>query len=382
MLPLTYAIRNLFRSPGRLVQLVAGSGLVVLLVMCAGAINGGMKSVLAGTGSPRNVILLGAGSEESVERSEVPPVADGIVSAAVRGLATALDRPAVSPEIHHNGLVALAGNEDRQALLRGVTETAFLVHPEVRVVEGGFPGPGQVMVGRLAHRRLRVPPESLATGRSITVAGTELRISGMFEAPGTVMEAEIWVELNQLKPLIQRENLSCVVVRLEDAEFDDVDLFAKQRLDLEMVAVRETDYYGRVAAFYRPLRFMTWLTAGLIAAGAVFGGLNTLFAAFASRIAEMGTLQAIGFRRRALALSLLGESLLATLTGTLLASVVAILALDGIAVPFSIGTFTMQFTPGILVLGLASGVLLGILGTVPPAWSCLRPPIPAALRSA
>jgi ABC-type antimicrobial peptide transport system permease subunit len=126
---------------------------------------------------------------------------------------------------------------------------------------------------------------------------------------------------------------------------------------------------------------MTWITAGLVAAGALFGGLNTLYAAFASRIKELATLQAIGFTRTAILASLIQESLLSTLAGTLLASAIAIFALDGRTVPFSIGAFTVTITPTIAVIGLVTGTLLGIIGALPPAIRCLRPPLPSALRS-
>ena len=126
---------------------------------------------------------------------------------------------------------------------------------------------------------------------------------------------------------------------------------------------------------------MTWLTAGLIAAGALFGGLNTLYAAFASRIREMATLQAIGFNRRALLASLIQESTLASLTGALLASVVAMLLLDGQVVPFSIGTFTLSISPSVAFAGILTGFFLGLLGALPPAIRCLKPALPVALRS-
>jgi ABC-type antimicrobial peptide transport system permease subunit len=126
---------------------------------------------------------------------------------------------------------------------------------------------------------------------------------------------------------------------------------------------------------------MTWLTAGLVAAGAIFGGLNTLYAAFASRIRELATLQAIGFGRLAIFFSLVQESLVASLAGTLLASAFALWLLDGITIPFSIGAFTIGITPGVAVVGLVTGILLGILGSIPPAIRCLTPALPKALRS-
>ena len=97
---------------------------------------------------------------------------------------------------------------------------------------------------------------------------------------------------------------------------------------------------------------MTWITAALVAAGAVFGGLNTLYAAFSSRIREMATLQAVGFKRPALLLSLLQESLLATMLGTLLAAAFVLWFADGITVPFSIGTFVIDISPSVLGIGL------------------------------
>ena len=126
---------------------------------------------------------------------------------------------------------------------------------------------------------------------------------------------------------------------------------------------------------------MTWVTAALVAAGAVFGGLNTLYAAFASRIKEMATLQSIGFSRTALFISLIQESLLATLTGTLFAFLIAYFFIDGMTVPFSVGTFTLTITPIVLIIGLITGIALGSIGTLPPAIRCLLPSLPRALRS-
>ena len=187
---------------------------------------------------------------------------------------------------------------------------------------------------------------------------------------------------NDLMAATQREALSCVVVGLESIDgFADADLFARQRLDLELVALRESDYYAKLSTFYAPLRAMTWLTAALIATGAVFGGLNMLYAAFASRIRELATLQAVGFRRRAILLSLVQESLLTALSGTLLAAFLARWLLEDVKIPFSIGTFSLELPPSLLLLGLVSGCLLGLVGALPPAIRCLSTPLPIALRS-
>jgi putative ABC transport system permease protein len=382
MLPLTYALRNLFRDKPRLLQTVGGSALVVLLVIAATALNGGMSQVLSASGSEKNVILLGAGSEESIQRSEVSALLGGISEAGVRGVSKTLGRPAASVEIHYMTYLLDQDGRKGQGLFRGVTPRALLVHPEVRVLEGTFPRSGEVMVGRLAWRKLGVPESSLKPGATVTIDGSAMTVSGTFAAPGTVMESEVWAALGDLHMLAQRETVSCVVLRMDDpADFSEAELFSQQRLDLELAALRESDYYAALSSFFKPLRVMTWITAGLIAAGAVFGGFNTLYAAFASRIRELATLQAIGYGRGAIFLSLVQESLIACLAGTLLASVTAIFLLDGRTIPFSIGAFTVSVSPQVALAGLATGILLGILGAIPPAIRCLRPPLPTALRS-
>lgn len=382
MLPLSYALRNLFRDKSRLLQTVGGSALVVMLVMAAAALNGGMKQVLAASGSSKNAILLGAGSEESIQRSEVSSQLSGIAEATIRGVSKVLGRPAVTPEIHYMSALGTGGGGKGQALFRGVTPSALLVHPEVRLIEGRFPQAGEVMVGKLAWRKLGIAEDGLRAGKKVLLDKSEMTVSGVFAAPGTVMESEIWAAIGDLRMLAQRETVSCVVLRMDHPKyFSDAELFAQQRLDLELTAMRESDYYAALGDFYKPIRVMTWLTAGLVAAGAIFGGFNTLYAAFASRIRELATLQAIGFGRVAIFFSLMQESLVACLTGTLLASALALWLLDGMTLPFSIGAFTVVITPGVSLIGLVTGILLGILGSIPPAIRCLMPALPKALRS-
>ena len=125
---------------------------------------------------------------------------------------------------------------------------------------------------------------------------------------------------------------------------------------------------------------MVLVTAILIAAGGIIGGLNTTYAAFASRVGEIGTLQTIGFSRRAIACSLIEESLLTSSIGALLATGIALWGLEGIVVRFSMGVFGIAITPTVLAIGLASGFTLGVIGACVPAIRCLRLPIPESLR--
>lgn len=356
--------------------------MVVFLVIAAASFDQGMKSVLSGSGSPRNVILLGSGSEDSVERSQISPQVETQAAAGVRGIASRMGRPAVSGEVHYMGKLFFPENEPAQALLRGVTPAAFEIHQRVQMVEGRFPRSGEVAVGRLAHRALNLPRQNLGVGDRVTFEDQEFTVSGIFAAPGTVMESEIWFDRNDLMTMTQRDTISCVVLRMEsDNGLAAADLFTKQRFDLELTALSEADYYEGLSQFYGPIRAMVWITAILIASGAIFGGLNMLYAAFAARIREMATLQAIGFSRIALFVSILQESLLATLTGTLLASWLAVLFLDGLTIDFSMGTFRLAISGPVAATGLVAGIALGVVGTIPPAIRCLRASIPSGLRS-
>lgn len=388
LLPLDYAARNLARSPARLGLSIAGSLLVVLLVITAAAFVRGMEVSLRATGEPDNIILLGAGSEESFERSEVGAGVASLVAADIAGLRTRAGQAYVSPEVHVS-LPLRAGAEQTSraplVMLRGVTPAAFLVHPRVQIVEGRLPRPGvdELLVGAMVATKMGVPESAVQIGKAILFDNRPWTIVGRFAAPGTVTESEVWADLTAVMTVAKRDTVSCVVLTLDPrfAEFGDVAAFAQMRLDLELAAVRESDYYDELASFFGPIRIVVWITAALIGVGALLGGLNTMYAAFASRIRELGSLQALGFRRSAIVVSLVQESSLATAAGALLACVVAIFLLDGLSVRFSMGAFGLVIDHTVVLAGLVSGLALGLLGALPPAVRCLRLPIPAALKS-
>jgi putative ABC transport system permease protein len=388
LLPFEYAVRNLGRSPLRLVLSIAGSAMVVLLVLAAGAFVSGMQRSLHQSGNPHNIVVLGAGSEESTERSEVGPATGALLAASIPGIRTQAGVPFISSEVHIS--LPLMTSRDSQrgplVLVRGITPGALLVHERVQIVRGRMPEPGreELMIGRLVATHLRAGRDQLEIGQSLWLDGRPWTIVGEFIAPGTVMESEVWTALSDLKTATRRETDSCIVLQLDPdqgAELADVDAFCKQRLDLELSALGEDEYYAALGAFFRPLQAVAWITALLIGLGGLLGGLNTMYAAFASRVREMGTLQTLGFRRAAIVVSLVQESMLATATGALLAIALGVLLLDGLAVRFSMGAFGLVVDAGVVALALAAGLTLGLIGALPPAWRCLKMPVPEALRA-
>lgn len=389
LLPFEYAVRNLGRSPRRLALTVLGAWLVVLLILMAAGFVRGLSRSIAVTGATDNVILLGAGSEDSVERSEVGAGVPGIVSATLTGIRVRAGVAFVSPEVHAMLPVGASRRDGRQVYVRGVTPTAALVHESVRLIEGRWPrsAADEILMGRMAPTVMGTGEVPL--GATVEIDGRAWRVVGRFAAPGTVVESEVWMPLGDLMQITRRDTISCVVVTLdpydeatgEGAEFADVDAFVRTRPDLELAALPEREYYARLGAFFGPIRAVVLATAGLIAVGGLLGGLNTTYAAFAARIRELGTLQALGFRRPALALSLIQESVLVTSAGGLMASAVAAALLDGWAVRFSLGAFGLVIDGPVVAAGLLAGLALGIVGALPPTIRCLAPPIPVALKA-
>lgn len=388
LLPFDYAIRNLGRSTTRLVLSVLGSALVIVLVLAAAAFVRGMGASLRVSGSEHNVLIMGAGSEDSVERSEIEAAAPSVLEASVPGIRSRLGVAYVSPQVHVMLPVRTESQAEkkRQVMIRGVTPAALLVHEQVRLIEGRLPSPGsdEILVGRMVGTTLGVADADLAPGKTLHIDGKPWTVSGRFAAPGTVMEGEVWTSLADLMTATKRTTISCVLLTLDpdEAEFADVAAFTKMRPDLELVAMPEREYYARMAGFFGPIKVVAWVTAGLIALGGLFGGLNTMYAAFSSRVRELGTLQSIGYRRLAIVVSLVQESLLASAAGSIIACVIALVALDGLAVRFSMGAFGLLVDPIVIGIALLAGLVLGLFGSLPPAARCLRLSIPVALKAA
>lgn len=386
-LPFRYAFRNLGRSRVRLLASLLGSTLVVLLVLASGGFVRGMQRTLVQDSAlTENIMIMGTGSEEGVERSQIDASVAGIAGSTIPGIKQRAGVLFVSPEIH----AALPVRENAQsdtdhpAVMRGVRREALLVHPEVEIIQGRPPSQGndELMVGQLAATRLGLPDERLAVGQTLHFDDRDWTIVGRFSAPNTVMNAEIWIPLSDLQIATNRKSsLSCVIIMLDQGTFADADLFAKSRLDLEITAMREQDYYASIAAFYAPIRVMIILTAALIATGGILGGLNTMYAAFAARVREVGMLQALGYTRAAIVINLTEESLFAAACGVLIGTAIGLLLLNGMAVRFSMGAFTLTVDAPVLLTGVLGGLMVGLIGAIPPTIRCLRLPIAEALKS-
>ncbi len=384
MLPLSYSLRNLGRFPWKTLQMVLGSTIVVFLIVSASAFNRGITACLSVTGDLNNVIVLGAGSEESIQRSEIARIAPDILASSIREIRRVLDKPAVSSEVYYMGMAALsdAPKKNWPAIYRGVTWNALNVHRNIVITEGRFPGPSEVMVGRQVARYMGVKDSDLAIGKSILFEGISYSIVGQFQGEGTMMEAEVWMDINDLLTASKRETVSCATISLSrPQDFDAISLFCMQRLDLELSAIREQAYYASLSNFYQPIRLAVWLTALLISIASVFGGINTAYAAIIVRRREMAALQVIGCSRVALIFSILVESLIINLIGAFVSLSIASAWLPSIHISFSTGVFHMIVDNHTLILGFLSAGIMAVAGIIMPAWGCLKPTIVSSLRS-
>jgi ABC-type antimicrobial peptide transport system permease subunit len=267
-------------------------------------------------------------------------------------------------------------------LIRGVSSAALLVRQQVQIVEGAWPQVGEIMVGRLVAAKLGWPEEDLAIGKTIQFEGRDWKISGQFASKGSVFEAEIWCPIDDLQQATKRQDVSLIALTLAPTgKFSNVRLFCKERRQLEVDATKENEYYAGLSKHYRPVRVLAWAIVVLVASAGIFAGLNTMYGSVVGRIKELATLQTIGFLRRAIALSLVQEATLLATAGTLIASLLAVTFFNGQAVRFTMGAFALRIDSVSLLAGCAVGLLLGIVGALPPAIRALRMSVVDGLKA-
>ena len=388
-LPLHYAARNIGRSPLRLALTAGGGAIVVFLVVSAVASVRALDRGIRASGTVGNVMLLGAGSEESVERSEISASTPGVLAASIRGMKSLGGAAFISPELHvplplrRADQPAPVGNARDLVMVRGVEPSAFMVHPQARLAVGRLPeiGRAEALVGRSLAARLDVSDKNFSSAPEILIDDIPFTVTGIIDAPGVAIDGEAWVPISDLLVLTKRQTISVAVISLDSADIGDIEMFAAQRPDLELAAIDEPTYYAGLAKFFRPVQILIAVSALIVALGAMLGGLNALDAAFASRSREIAMLQVLGYSRVAVVANLIQESIITVATGAIPALMIAVLLLDGLGVRFSMGIFSLRVDAACVASGLAAGLLLGLIGSLPPTLRCLRSDIPSALKS-
>lgn len=383
LLPWEYAVRNLFRRPLRTALTLLGLTLVIVLVFGVAGFIRGLDRTLAVSGDPLVGVVFSLGMGENLEYSSVPMRTGDLVAASVGGIDERYGRKCVSPELYLGTQVTPHGDDEpKMGLVRGVLPAVLSVRQRVQILAGAWPKSGEVIVGRLAAAKLGATRAQLAIGQSIAFEGRAWKISGVFAADGAAIESELWCRLDELQRAMKRQDLSVVLVRLQNRDnFANLDLFCKERLDLELQAARETDYYSGLQKDYGPVRWLAWLVVALVSGAGAFAGLNTLYGAVLGRTSELAMLQTIGFARRAIAVSLMQEGVLLAAAASLLATSIAIAALNGAAVRFTMGAFDLRVDPTTVLIGCGVGIAIGLFGAILPAVRVLKMPVVDGLRA-
>lgn len=362
---------------------LGGLAVVVLLVLVVVGFIRGLENSLAASGSPSVVLVYSLASAADIENSSIPGSIPTLLTASVEGVRKTFGVEHVSPELYLGTRVKVASTpEPGLGLVRGVTTTAPLVRGSVQIVEGSWPAAGEVMVGRLAYSKLGARAEDLAVGKAVVFDGQSWRVSGRFAAAGSAFESEVWAPLSDLQTALRRQDVSLVAVGMRSpAEAAEVDLFCRERVDLELKAVGESAYYASLQKHYRPVRMLGWTVVALVAGSGVFAGLNTMYGAVVGRIRELATLQALGFRRRAILLTLVQEATLLACGAGLLACLVGVTLVDGMAVRFTMGAFALNVDSVAIAIGCVVAALLGVIGALPPAIKAMRLQVVDAIKA-
>lgn len=383
LLPWEYGVRNLFRRPTRTALTLAGLTTVILLIFVVVAFIRGLESSLAASGEEDVVLVYALSSGADIENSSIPARTPALLSASLDGIQQRFDIRHVSPELYLGTRISVADEDVKGlGLIRGVTTIAPLVRSKVQIVEGNWPGPGEVLAGTLAHSKLGCHEDSLAVGDMVRFDGRDWRVSGRFAAGGSAFESELWCPLEDLQAALKRQDISLVAVKLSPSGSPaDIELFCSERLDLELKAVPEAAFYASLQQHYKPVRMLGWVVVWLIAGAGVFAGLNTMYGAVVGRIRELSSLRAMGFRRRAITLSLIQEAVLLSVGGSLIAALLAFSLVHGTAIRFTMGAFALRVDSVAIVVGCGTGLLLGMLGAIPPAMKAMRVAIAEGIKA-
>jgi ABC-type lipoprotein release transport system permease subunit len=390
-LPLRYSLGNLAARRTRTLLTLAVVALVVLATTLFAGLVSSLKRTLVSTGNPDNLIVLRKGATN--DGSSAVPLEAFQALRFFEGVAR--DRegsPLASPELVVQPFLRTLDGGRENVLARGVEAVALQVHDEVRIVEGRMfaPSSGEVIVGRGVAGRY----QGAALGDALHFGRGTWQVVGIFEAGGSSYESEVWMDARELAADARRP-VPYSGVRLRVAEGADREALAR-RIDGDarwaLEASPETEYYAKQAESANVFYAIAIGLAVLAGIGAAFGATNTLYAAVQSRRAEIGTLRALGFSRRAILSSFLVESLAIALGGFAVGAALAVLLgrivsalLGGIA--FGAATFTtnvieLRVGPGDLVFGLGLALAIGLFGGIAPAARAARLRPIEALRRA
>ncbi len=388
-IPYLYSLRSVAVRKGASAMAVGGIALVVVVFVTLLSLAAGFRRVVEASGSPHNVIVLRKGADaelqSQVTRQTARVVAELPLVAEQDGRQLAIFESVV--------ILARAkrGGGETNITIRGAAPLARDVHAEVRLTQGRWytPGSNEAVLGIGLARRL----EDVGLGRTLSVGHNTWHIVGLFEAGGSALESELWMDGDLLQTTFHRDGIfqSVLFRAAGDAReaADRLNALAETDLRLRWVqAMTEQEYYQKQAKLMADvITILGGILTAIMSVGAIAGAMNTMYAAVSQRKREIGCLLAMGFTPEAVWLAFMAESLTLAALGAALGCG-ASWWLDGMKTgmtnwaTFSETAFEFTVTPQILATATIVSLAMGFVGGVLPAFRAARMQVVEALRRA
>jgi putative ABC transport system permease protein len=381
-----FSLQTIPERKGASAAAIFGIAGVVAVLIGVLSIAQGFRHAMTAAGSPSTVVVLRSGADN--EMTSILLREDTRIIADAPGVRRTDSGPVASAELFVIiDLPKRSSGTSANVPLRGVEPTAFQVRDEVQIIAGRRfeSGRNEVVAGRGAAAEFA----GLELGAKLKVGQNEWTVVGLFSARGGISESELWTDSSVLQQAYKRgTSYQAVYAKLTSPEaytqFKDA-LTSDPRLNVKVL--RQTDYYaGQSEMIYNLITVLGTLIASLMAVGAIFGALNTMYTAVSARTREIATLRALGFGSSPIVLSVLIESFLLAWIGGAIGSTLAYLAFDGYRAAtmnwqsFSQVAFAFAVTPPLLAQGVIYAAVIGLVGGLFPAIRAARLPIAAALR--
>lgn len=385
-IPFSYTFRNLWTRKLTTALTAGGMALVVFVFATVLMLEEGLRKTLVETGSHDNVVVIRRSSQTEVQ-SVIDRVQAAIIESQPQVAYGAAGEQLVSREtVVLVNLSKRDSDRPTNVLIRGVAPQGLTLRPQVRIIAGRMfrPGSSEIIAGRSAADRFK----GAGIGETLWFGLREWTVVGTFDAGNSGFDSEIWGDAVQLMQAFRRPVYSSLLFRLNDPEsFDQVraQLERDQRLTVE--AKRENVYYEEQSeVLAKFIRYLGLTLSIIFSVGAVIGAMITMYASVANRTGEIGTLRALGFRRRSILAAFLTEAVLLGLVGGCIG-----LALASFMQMFTISTmnwqsfselaFSFTLTPEIAVRTLLFALIMGVVGGFLPAIRAARLKIVDALRA-
>lgn len=385
-IPLIYNVRSVkARWTSTIVAVLGIAGTVGVFVAMLSLANG-FRATLVASGSPGNALVLRAGSPSEMMGGVTLESVKVIQDAP--GIAHDSSGPLVTQEVVGVMPIPLISTgTDANVQIRGVSPNVLDIRKFVKITEGRMfqPGVTELLAGKNASKTY----QGLTLGNTIDMAGGRWHVVGIFDAGGSAFDSEVWCDSRVLNDILKRPAniFQSVTVHLDSPSsfgaFKD-SLTSDPRLNVDVT--REIDYYAKQSTTMTKLiTVLGGLVAAIMAVGAIFGALNTMYSAVAERGREIATMRALGFNASSVVFSFLVEALLISLIGGVIGCLV-VLPLNGLTTStmnfqtFSNLAFAFKITPPLLIQGIVFALIMGVIGGLLPAVRAASLPVATALR--